>query len=298
MKSNVCFVSNSFDLSRPVEDVTESFAKASALIKKMSTDFVLFSKANDFDDSIAMAIATRGFDEMGHLYSAAYDGRMCSLVKSDFVSSKLTDISNKTPPELEHRWISLYSDVSTNQLTLSPIRTTYDEMSLVSYCTEILRKNVRSDDQYAYAFKDIYQNLFFRTNEEGTRLLFNRLNKISGGCKNFIIGITTCLEFMNGYSVIPNDSLKNIDEINGMLDVPVTPEGKGKGQRGKDELKRDFFINNVKYEHVNCEFHCKLQYKDGAPPNGQPKPYRIYFGFVKPGDLAERIAIAHIGEHW
>ena len=296
MDCNVFFVNNSFDLSLTVEKITESFAEASALIDKMSSDYVLFSKSNDFDEHIASAIAMRNYDEMGHLFSAVYDGKMSSTFSSPANSIEVTDIANATPPELDARLLGLYSSEG-QTLTIDGERTIHNEFCLVSYCCGILAQNSRGHGEYAQAFKDIYTNLIFQTNSNEDKLLFDRINKMEGGFSNFIIGIMTCLTFLNRHSIIPDDSLKNIEQINAGLEVPVTPEGKGKGARKHNELKRDFYIDKVKYDNINCEFHCKLGYVDGAPTNGKPKPNRIYFGFLTPDKSEPRIAIAHIGDH-
>jgi len=298
MKCNVCFITDSFALDLPVEQITESFAEASALIAKMSTDFIEFSKACDFDEFIAMAIASRNLNEMGHLYSAAYDGNMSSPSKLELDSQHLTNITNNTPPVLADRWVGLYSENIDKQLSLQSNKTIYNEFSLVSYCSEIIVNYRRSHEDYAIAFDNVYKNLIFRTDIDGESLLFNKLNKMDGDYRNFALGMVTCLKFMNSYKVLPDDSLNNIEQINGSLNVPVTPEGRGKGHRDNNELKRDFYINKKKYANINCEFHCKLQYPDGAPSNGKPKPNRIYFGFIEPTKSVHKIAIAHIGDHW
>lgn len=293
MKCNISFIKNSFDLSQSIEKVTESFTEASELIAKMSTEFVIFSKSNDFDESIAMAIACRDFNETGHLYSVAYDRNMSSTYKVDRNSEDLIGIVNSSPPILDGRWIGIYKDSNRIGIVDHPIRIIFNEMSLVTYCSKILVKNRMPHNDLALSFKNIYKNLIFRTNELQDELLFNRLNNMDGDYQDFIFSITTCLEFFNNYSVIPDDSLKNIECINSALKIPVSPEGKGKGKRNNNELKRDFYIDKKKYENVNCEFHCKLQYPDRALGNGKPKPNRIYFGFIE-----NKIGIAHIGEHW
>ncbi len=296
MKCNICFVDNSFDFSLKEEQVTESFAIAGALVDKMSSAFVQFSKSIDFDQHAAEVITSGIYDEVGHLFSALYDGKMSSIFTLTIDSIEATNIANTPPSELDSRLLGLYGSEG-RVLTGNEGRSIYGESCLVSYSSKILSENARDHREYAQAFKDVYTNLIFLTNSDEDDLLFNRINKIQGGFSNFIIGITTCLEFLNSYTIIPDDSLKNIDYINAGLEVPVTPEGTGKNSRKRDELKRDFYIDKVKYENINCEYHCKLGYVDGGLTNGKAKPNRIYFGFLVPDKSGPKIAIAHIGDH-
>ncbi|EHH2477106.1 hypothetical protein KY858_004496 [Vibrio vulnificus] len=298
MKCNVSFIPSSFDFNSAIEELTDQFAKASALVGKMSTDFVQFSKSADFDDLLALAICSRANGEIGHIYSAAYDGNMSSTVKLEQDGAAVLAITNNRSPELDKRWVTLYSAKEGVILTSNPLQTIYSEEVLVGFCSNILIYNVpKNDEVAAQSFQDIYQNLVFRTDESGEKLLFNRLSKIDGGYVNYIKSITSSLSAMNNYELIPDDSLKNIDLLNVLLPVSVTPEGKGKSQRGVDELKRDFYINGCKYEKVNCEYHCKFEYPDGLSTSGKPKSNRLYFGFLKL-DSKTKIAVAHIGEHW
>ncbi|HAS8628764.1 TPA: hypothetical protein I7793_06240 [Vibrio vulnificus] len=298
MKCNVCFVPSSFDYNASIEELTENFANASILVGKMSTNFVQFSKSSDFDASLAMAICNRPGGEIGHIYSAAYDGNMNSTVKLIQDEAAIITIANSRPPELDERWVTLYSSKESVVLTSDPSQTVYSEKKLVGYCTYILVENIPGNGELAAKnFKDIYQNLEFRTDDSEEKLLFNRLSKFDGGYENYIKSITSSLEAMNHYEVIPDDSLKNVDHLNSLLSVSVTPEGKGKSNRGVDELKRDFYIDGSKYEKVNCEFHCKFEYADGLATGGKPKSNRLYFGFLKQ-EAKTKIAIAHIGEHW
>lgn len=297
MKCNVCFIPRSFDLNSAVEELTEQFAEASSLVGKMSTDFVQFSKSADFDETLALAICSRP-SEIGHIYSAAYDGNMSSTVKLEQDAAAVFAIANHKPPELDERWVTLYSSKESVVLTSNPHQTIYSEKSLVGFCSYVLVENIpKNEELAAQSFQNIYQNLEFRTDESEENLLFNRLSKFDGGYASFIKSITSSLEAMNHYEIIPDDSLKNIDCLNALLPVSVTPEGKGKSNRGIDELKRDFYINGSKYEKVNCEYHCKFEYADGLSTNGKPKPNRLYFGFLKL-DGKTKIAVAHIGEHW
>ncbi|HHX8715863.1 hypothetical protein [Vibrio alginolyticus] len=298
MKCNVSFIPSSFDFNSAIEELTVQFAQASALVGKMSTDFVQFSKSADFDDSLALAICSRANGEIGHIYSAAYDGNMSSTVKLEQDEATVLAIANNESPELDERCITLYSAKESAVLTSNPLQTIYSEEVLVGFCSNILIENVpKNDEVTAKSFQDIYQNLVFRTDESEEKLLFNRLSKFDGGYESYIKSITSSLGTMNHYEIIPDDSLKNIDCLNGLLSVSVTPEGKGKSKRGADELKRDFYINGSKYEKVNCEYHCKFEYADGLSTNGKPKPNRLYFGFLKL-DGKIKIAVAHIGEHW
>lgn len=297
MKCNVCFIPGSFNLNSAVEELTKQFAEASVLVGKMSTDFVQFSKSADFDETLALAICSRT-SEIGHIYSAAYDGNMNLTVKLEQDEAVLLAIANNKPPELDERWVTLYNSEENVVLTSNPRQTIDSEKSLVGFCSYVLVENVpKNDEVAAQSFQDIYQNLVFRTDEREEKLLFNRLSKFDDCYESYIKSITSSLEIMNHYELIPDDSLKNVECLNVLLSVSVTPEGKGKSKRGVDELKRDFYINGSKYEKVNCEYHCKFEYADGLSTNGKPKPNRLYFGFLKL-DSKTKIAVAHIGEHW
>ncbi len=297
MKCNVCFIPNSFDFNSTVEELTEQFAEASALVGKMSSDFVQFSKSADFDNTLALAICSRT-SEVGHIYSAAYDRHMSSTVKLEQDEAAVLAIANQVPPELDGRWVTLYSSKGIDVLTSNPRQTIRSEKDLVAFCSSILIENIpMNEDVAAQSFRNIYQNLEFRTDESEKKLLFNRLSKFDASYESYIKSITSSLEAMNHYDLIPDDSLKNIDCLNALLPVPVTPEGKGKSNRGVDELKRDFYIKGSRYEKVNCEYHCKFEYADGLSTSGKPKSNRLYFGFLKL-DGKTKIAVAHIGEHW
>jgi hypothetical protein len=103
---------------------------------------------------------------------------------------------------------------------------------------------------------------------------------------------------MNSYEIIPHNSHFNINNLNAALSFSVTPEGKGKNKRKLKALKRDFFINNVEYKNVNCEYHYKLERIDNSNGNGTYFFNRIYFGFFNRfNGKNPQIAIAHIGEH-
>lgn len=300
MKASVCFTPKSFNFNLCQDDIAFSLKSASALIKKMSQGFVTFFKSSDFDESAAIELFKQDASlDAGAVMSLLYDQQMSKASSIDLDEHSVTQHANTSPPVYLQTWISLYSSDINTVLTTNAARTVHSEECLVHYCSEVLVNNPRSHQEYADSFVEVFNNLIFLDNPGHKNYkTFDSIRKMDGGYAQFIKGITDCLCYMNNYLIIPNDSLRNIGVINASLSVPVTPEGTGKNKRTIKALKRDFFIGKVDYKNVNCEFHCKLDYIDGANGNGTRLYNRIYFGFFNRIDPDKpQIAIAHIGEH-
>ncbi|PMN30003.1 hypothetical protein BCT35_20615 [Vibrio lentus] len=303
MKANICFVPQSFDFSKEQDAVALSIKASSDIIEKYFEDegFISFAKSSDFD----VNAATELFKQPAHLdagtiMSLLYDanmGRASTINELD--SIQIVRLVDTDRPEHEGAWLSLYSSVPSISLTTQPLRNVVDEETLVKFGSDVLVQNPRTHKQYAESFVHLYKNLIFLDYpEHAENKSFNSIRKIEGGYQSFIDGITGCLMFMDQYEITPHDSQRNIDNLNAELDFPVTPEGKGKNKRKIAALKRDFFIEQVEYKNVNCEYHYKLERVDGANGNGTYHFNRIYFGFFNRIDPDKpKIAIAHIGDH-
>lgn len=300
MKVRVCFTPKSFDFDAEQNVIALSLKASSALIKKMGEGFVTFSKSSDFDSHVATELFKQDSAlDAGAVMSLLYDQDMGRANPIDLDEDAVTQKANINPPEYEQTWLSLYSSDFDTLLTVEPDRTIHSEKCLVDYCSEVLVRNPRTHGEYAESFVQIYKNLIFLDNPNHTsHKTFDSIRKIKGGYICFIKGITDCLSFMNAYEIIPQDSQKNIENLNASLRFPVTPEGTGKNERTISALKRDFIVDGVTYSNVNCEYHYKLERIDGAHGNGKYYFNRIYFGFFNRIDPAKpKIAIAHIGEH-
>ena len=300
MNASVCFTPKSFNFNLSQESVASSLEDSSALIEKMANDFISFFKSSDFDEHAAIELYKQDATlDAGAIMSILYDQQMGKANSIELNEQSVTQQANSTPPVYQQTWLSLYSSDVNTELTAKAYQTIHSEKCLVSYCSEILVNNPRTHQEYATNFVEIYNNLIFLDNPKNKDYkTFDSIRKMDGGYGQFIKGITDCLCYMNNYSIILNDSLKNIDVINASLSVPVTPEGTGKNKRTIKALKRDFVIGNILYSNVNCEFHCKLDYIDSANGNGTRLYNRIYFGFFNRIDPEKpKIAIAHIGEH-
>lgn len=300
MRASVCFTPKSFDFTLNQEDIALSLKSSSALIEKMSRGFVAFFKSSDFDEHAALELFKQDATlDAGAIMSLLYDKQMgkASLIELD--ENNVTQQVNITPPVYRQTWLSLYSSDTNTALTVDTDRTIYSETCLVNYCSDILVSNPRGHKECADSFLLIYKNLLFLDYpKHALYKTFDSIRKIEGGYASFIKGITDCLSYMNAYKIIPHDSQNNIRNLKASLYFPVTPEGKGKNKRKIKALKRDFLIDNTKYEGVNCEYHYKLEQIDGACGNGTYYFNRIYFGFFNRIDPDKpKIAIAHIGEH-
>jgi hypothetical protein len=300
MKASVCFTPKSFDFNLNQETVALSLQASSVLIEKMGGGFVAFFKSSDFDSHAAIELFKQDAPlDAGAIMSLLYDQQMGKASVIELDENNVTQQTNTSPPVYRNTWLSLYSSDSNTVLTVNVDRTIHSESCLVNYCSDILVNNPRGHKEYADSFVDVFNNLIFLDNSAHKDYkTFDSIRKMDGGYGQFIKGITDSLSYMNNYSIIPNDSLKNVGVINASLSVPVTPEGTGKNKRTIKALKRDFFIDKVEYKNVNCEFHCKLDYIDSANGNGNRLYNRIYFGFFNRIDPNKpKIAIAHIGEH-
>ncbi len=300
MKASVCFTPQSFDFNLTEEEIFFSLKAASGLIENMSKGFVSFFKSSDFDSNAAEKIYSENMGlDGGAIMSLLYDQQMnkASLIRLN--ETEVIYEANITPPVYMDTWISIYSSDQNVEIADLPGRTIYSEKCLVKHCSEVLVSNQMTHQEYAKSFVEIFNNLIFLDNPKHiNNKTFDSIRKLEGGYAKFIKGITDCLNYMNVYEIIPYDSKKNIDQLNANLDFPVTPEGKGKNKRTIKALKRDFLVDNVKYDSVNCEYHYKLERLDGAAGKGTYYFNRIYFGFFNRIDINNpKIAIAHIGEH-
>lgn len=161
------------------------------------------------------------------------------LCSTDIIN--LINEKNNTTSDYEDRWLSIYSPLEITQKIDIPEREISDENDLVSYCSDVLVKNPRNHRGYSISFPQIYKNLLFLDYPDYTSFkTFDNIRKIEGGYVSFIKGITDCLAYMNAYEVIPNDSQKNIANLNASLDFSVTPEGKGKNKRTIKHLNVTF----------------------------------------------------------
>ncbi|MCL1091599.1 hypothetical protein L2744_18740 [Shewanella profunda] len=299
MKTNVCFVESSFNFNGTENDLIQSFYSAALLVSKMNSEYVTFTASSDFHEFVATELYCSGkFIEIGALTSAIYDGGMSKVkIYDNFNSNDVLSCASKKVPVHEDCWLSLYSSSNEAQVAPKQCRIINSENDLVSYCSEVLIKNPVNHNEYAKIFPLIYRNILF-LNNTNTGETYDSIRKLNGGYQNYICGITSCLIFMNGYQVIPNDWVNNIANLNTALEFPVTPEGTGSNQRQIGELKRDFLINDIEYKNINCEYHYKLERIDGANGKGTYYFNRIYFGFFNRIKCQNpQIAIAHIGEH-
>jgi hypothetical protein len=300
MKASVCFTPQSFDFNLNEEHILAYLKSASELVGKMSNGFVSFLKSSEFDSSAAEIIYQRESSfEAGAVMSLLYDQQMSKARIVELNEDEVINSVNATAPIHDSAWMSVYFSEPTDGLIYQPSRIIYSEKCLVDYCSEILVENPRAHNEYAKNLVEIYNNLIFLDNPKLVRYsTFDSIRKIDGGYTKFIKGITDCLRYMNEYKVIAHDSKNNIDQLNACLDFPVTVEGGGKNKRIIKALKRNFLIDSVAYDDVNCEYHYKLERIDGAKGNGTYYFNRIYFGFFNRIDENDpKIAIAHIGEH-
>lgn len=300
MKASVCFTPQSFDFKLDEEHILAYLKSASELVGKMSNGFVSFLKSSEFDSSAAEIIFQRESSfEAGAVMSLLYDQKMSKARTIELNEDEVIECVNTTPPIFDNTWGAVYFSEPTDGFIYQPSRMIYSEKCLVDYCSEILVENPRGHNEYATSLVEIYNNLIFLDNPRLVRnTTFDSIRKIEGGYAKFIRGITDCLRYMNEYKVIAHDSKNNIDQLNACLDFPVTVEGGGKNKRIIKALKRNFLINSVAYDDVNCEYHYKLERIDGAKGNGTYYFNRIYFGFFNRIDENRpKIAIAHIGEH-
>lgn len=300
MKASVCFTPQSFNFNLDEDHILAYLKSASELVGKMSNGFVSFLKSSEFDSNAAEIIFQRESSfEAGAVMSLLYDQQMSKASTIDLSESEVAHSVNATSPVHDGAWMSVYFSEPTDRLIYQPSRIIYSEKCLVDYCSEILVKNPRTHNEYAKSFVEIYKNLIFLDNPKLLRNnTFDSIRKIEGGYAKFIKGITDCLRYMNEYKVIAHDSKNNIDQLNACLDYPVTVEGGGKNERVIKALKRNFLINSVSYDDVNCEYHYKLERIDEAKGKGTYYFNRIYFGFFNRIDENKpKIAIAHIGEH-
>lgn len=297
MKANVCLTPDSFNFENSIDDILFNVDIFNKLKGKMTSDFIAFSLCSDFYNSIAPKLYTASLDS-GWAMSKFYDG-ISNINVTDVDSENTIVLANDDVPEYFGRWVGIYISENTEFPRLKVEAKISCENTLVEFCTRILSENKREHSEYSKDIQDIYNNIIFLDNPLHSQYkTFDSIRKMDGGYRNFQGAISRFLCFANCYNIIPHDSQNNIDNMNASLEFPVTAEGKGKNKRKIKALKRDFFIDDVVYENVNCEYHYKLERVDGANGNGTYYFNRIYFGFFNKIDSKKpKISIAHIGEH-
>lgn len=300
MNTSVCVIPRSFNFNLAQADIVSSLRSTSELIDRMGKGFVNFVKSSDFDEYAAKELFVQPASlDIGAIMGLLYDQQMSKVRTINLNENEVTQLVNSAIPAFDDSWFSLYSSDIAVTLTAEANRTIYTEKCLVNYCSEVLVYNPRQHKDYVADIQKIYRNLIFLDKPLKDKLFpFDSVRKIEGGYSRFIEGITTFLNYANGYTIIPNDSQQNLVNMNANLPFPVTPEGGGKNKRTLKGLKRDFIVDDIEYKDVNCEFHYKLERIDGANGKGTYYFNRIYFGFFNKIDSQPpKIAIAHIGEH-
>ncbi|HCR2967753.1 TPA: hypothetical protein ON086_003027 [Klebsiella aerogenes] len=297
MKVNIFLIPDSFNFGKDIEEILSDVNIFNILKDKMASDFVTFSLCSDFYNKIAPELYTASMDS-GWAMSKFYDG--INNVNTEEIDSVDTLVlANNDNPEYFERWIGIYTPIDINLSQLKEEAKVKCENSLVEFCTNTLAKNKREHSEYSFDIQQIYKNLIFLENPQHDKYkTFDSIRKMDGGYRNFQGAISKFLCFANSYNIIPHNSQTNIDNMCAFLDFPVTPEGKGKNKRKIKALKRDFLIDGVVYENVNCEYHYKLERYDDSNGKGTYYFNRIYFGFFNRIDPENpKISIAHIGEH-
>lgn len=302
MEASVCLTSQSFDFNAENGEILGALHECGLLIEKMNSSFVTFLTSDDFYNDAWLAICSNNdlSSETGALVNMLYDGEMSKAHEISLSSTDITAIADTELPVFENCLAAVYSSNEDVLLTPHfPKHTIHLESCLVGFCTKVISENPRPHSDYGTIFKTVYSNLVFLDYADHKEFqTFNHLNDMTIGYDRFLGGITTCLDFFNSYTVQRGDPSNNIDVLNSSLEFPVTPEGKGKGLRKPKELKRDFLVDGVEYKNINCEYHYKLEYVDGANGKGKYCFNRIYFGFLTLKDTERSlIAISHIGFH-
>ncbi|EAB6416584.1 hypothetical protein D6S13_10965 [Salmonella enterica subsp. enterica] len=291
MKAGICLFIENLSFEEDNLDILTKILRLQEFVSKVCSDFKKFFRSNTFDQKFIEFIMSTSSDH-GGLMNEFYKIKSEVL---DLNCENLQLLINNTPPIHLGRLLSVYKD----PLCTSPISGTTgfieNEEDLILFCKGILENHPTSSEEYASAIQEVFKNIIFLDNPPYT---FNAIDKMEGGYVNFLKGITEFLYFVNGYKIIPNDSLNNINAMKASLIYPVTPEGGGKNRRSIGELKRDFKVKGVIYKNINCEFHYKLEYEDGCNKTGTYRFNRIYFGFFNKIPTEDpKIAIAHIGDH-
>lgn len=295
MKANVCFIIYSFDFDGTEEALTESVSCASSFVAKMNSNFIKFSKSNDFYDKLVEEIyCPNKFIEVGALSSAFYDGPISKATQIDLNSNEIIECVNNNSPEYEQCWMSIYGNMPSTIHIVDSERVIINRKDLINYSKSIVQANKYNADDYAEVFVGVFRNLIFHPN-------FNSIAKIEGGCNNFINGIFEMFDVMNSYTPTGGDPKEALDYINSKIKFTTCEEGGAKKRRKTEENKLHFLFEiDSRKQKYNCEYHCKLEYKDSQYKNGEyHRGNRMYFGFYKSEspEKNNKFLIAHLGDH-
>jgi len=291
MKADVFFILDSFDFDGSVENLFSTLTEASALVNKVQSDkFVKFSKSSDFyDNAVNKLYGPNAAPEVGQLAALIYDGGMSKATIRDITSCKVVACINAEIAVHEEHWLSVYGTLPPSVNINDPIRNTISEADIIEYSKTIVLANKYDSNGYADAFEGIYRNLTFHPK-------YNDIQKITGGCDNFINGIFEMFDSMNSLTPKDNGVKEDIHFLDKSIKFTTCEEGGGKKKR---KINFDFEINGSKQTY-NCEYHCKLEYFDNQYKKGKyHNDNRMYFGFYKPESETEanKFLIAHLGDH-
>lgn len=295
MKANVCFITYSFNFNSTEKEFTESLHLANDLVNKMSSDFIQFSISNDLINKfIEECYTLNKFIEVGALASIFYDRLMSKAKIIDLNSDELIEHTNIDPPEHENRYLSIYGNMIPGINETDKNKIIFTVQDLINYSKSIVIMNTYNAQGYADAFKNIYRNLVFHPN-------YNKIDQITSGCKNFIIGIFEMFDVMNSYTPKDGDPKEDISYLNTQIKFLTCEEGGSKKRRKTEDTKLDFSFDFKDSQSMyNCEYHCKLEYMDDQYKTGKyHNNNRMYFGFYKTNnpENINRILIAHLGGH-
>jgi hypothetical protein len=296
MKSDVFFISGSFDFDSPIEELFSSLIEASVLVEKFSSEgFVKFSNSSDFyNDVIDKLYGPNSIPESGLLAALIYDGGMSKAAMRELTSNEIVDYLNQDVAAYEGFWLSIYGSLPDSITINNPERNVLNEIDIIEYSKSIIISNDYNSDGYADAFKGIYRNIEFHPN-------YNNIKNITGGCNNFINGILEMFDVINSRTPKDGDVKEDIDFFEKNIKFTTCEEGGGKKKRKTEDKKLNFTFSIDGVESLyNCEYHCKLEYIDKQYKKGKyHKDNRMYFGFYKPEGKkkSNKTLIAHLGGH-
>lgn len=295
MNNHVYFTQESLNLNLPTRDLLNKITQVQMLITKYQSDFITFRATPDFHNFIANELVHRS--DMGYLMTAIYDG--LQLQSSDTEATTANKAILDDPPVHQEQWLAIFCSESADPEKKVKINPNHidNEHSLVTFCSRNLAENNYTSKEYAHYFPAVYRNLYFLGEPDYSEApTYAHLNNMDPPFHKFIQTLTQCLNQMNSYEVIPQNADDNIIELNNLLPVSVTREGKGKGKRTTSELKRNFTINGRSHTNINCEYHAKFTHTDNQKNARTHYSNRMYFGFIQ-SNTSAHIAIAHIGQH-
>ncbi|MFA0146981.1 hypothetical protein AB4452_12875 [Vibrio lentus] len=294
MKVDIFFTINSFNFNGPVNELIGDLTEASALIARMnSEEFIRFSTSSDFyNDIIPMLYGPESIPEAGVLSSLLYDGKFNLAGNRKFETSEVTELINKEVPTEDNRWLSIFGVLPTSVVINYPVRNVKHEKDIIEFSKDVLRNNTLSSVQYSEAFKGMYRSLVFHPQ-------YDDLDNITSGCVNFLEGIFEMFDEMNCYTPEDGDTENDIKYLDKKIKFTTCEEGGGKKKRKTKGKKLDFEFEIDGYTtEYNCEYHCKLEFTDGQYKTGKyHDDNRMYFGFYKPTNKANKFLIAHLGDH-